>query len=151
MREDWDRGVMPRDVEQIPDYVEKIVHRDFMHGLSYRHVPVAANMTCTHRTVRKQQTQVCGLRQGRRARHHGRAPRRQRGRSGTLSLYDGGGDNEDQDDDSVSRLSTPTPSPYLGQDAQYDSRPADGYYQYHDQVERFKTELKLALMALVRE
>ena len=35
VRNDWANGVMPRELSKLPDYVETIVHRDFMHGLSY--------------------------------------------------------------------------------------------------------------------
>ena len=61
------------------------------------------------------------------------------------------GDNDDDDDtESGAPQALPTyPAPYRG--AEPGPRPMDNYYIYHNQIEQFKTDLKRALMRLVRE
>ena len=68
----------------------------------------------------------------------------QQGVGAVLSLDN----NENDNDDSPQALPT-YPALYRG--AEPGPRPMDNYYIYHNQVEQFKTDLKRALMRLVRE
>ena len=146
VRTDWANGVMPRELSKLPDYVESIVHQDFMHGLSYRHVPVAGRRVCSHRQLKKQQAILCGPVSGRRSRHHGRVKMPQQATGVVTSLND---TDEDDTGPGAPQAQAAYPAPYRG--LQLAPHPMDNYYIYHNQIEQFKTDLKLALMHLVRE